>query len=1061
MDEINTSISPFHQNYDSQSNIKNQSIDQSNFIDKTSIQSIFINHAITSKSDLLQREVNKNEDIIIFSITAKVNNTEFSWKIYKTYNQIRTAFNLIRKELKKEGKIDFQIKTKCKTIKHYTNIEIVKNIQTIASCCANFILNEAKDCIALKEFLGISVTSFSENNAGLKPFEGIGLKEAEPRCFRLTLRIFCNFLEFLCYKQWNQRWLMLRNDMICYLNSSTTLVGKNVYWFDEEIDVSRPYDNNILVIQNLSRKLVLKFDSDFECELWHNEINRRINVIKDEIMNNIYSSFTTQKDFCNARFFIDGEEYFSTLFELLLQAKESVFITDWWLSPEMFLRRPIVVDDYINGEGKKERYELSRFMDVVNYIAHRGVKVYILVYREVSIALPLDSLHTKTTLNNLHNNIRVTRHPKATLDFLWSHHEKLVIIDQRIAFVGGLDICWGRYDTHNHPIVEEENDNHQYMFPGIDFSNARIRDFSNVSNYLRESVSRKDHCRMPWHDVHSMLEGPVVADVARHFVERWNHARFENRNMGIVGVRQVIEGEKNISGSIESSRNINLSKSYKEQFVDSNKQSIELQDSLINTNIISNLNQNPNKEQSDSDDEEGDTNENTNNNNKKRKSVYEHNLRFDGIGENDIDNNTHSSPSSKDNITNSFKRSEKKKATLGQTIKTATKQKYKKFMKAIKNYAHKKGKSNKKLCASVMLNDPKDLLNGNRDFKCQVLRSCSYWSIGKNKTENSILQGYYKLIDNAKHYIYIENQFFISKSYTEEERLANPNSISQLVENEIALHIRTRIERAFEDGTNFKVYIFIPILPGFDGEVDKSPTVSVILKYTYQTLSHNYGLSLFETLYKKMGDEIDNYLVVFSLRNHALLNGIPVTELIYIHSKLMIVDDERVLIGSANINDRSLLGSRDSEFAVIIEQKKDFKSKMDGKEKSVAKFAHDFRRNLMAEHLGVQKDHPLLEDPVSDSLMQLMKTTAKNNTLMYREIFNCYPDDKFDTFESLKTRKLPETEEDYRDLLIHYNKNKDNIIGHIVQFPLDFMKNQKLGLDILCKENLIPEKNFT
>lgn len=31
------------------------------------------------------------------------------------------------------------------------------------------------------------------------------------------------------------------------------------------------------------------------------------------------------------------------------------------------------------------------------------------------------------------------------------------------------------------------------------------------------------------------------------------------------------------------------------------------------------------------------------------------------------------------------------------------------------------------------------------------------------------------------------------------------------------------------------------------------------------------------------------------------------------HSKVMIVDDRTVLIGSANINDRSLLGSRDSE----------------------------------------------------------------------------------------------------------------------------------------------------
>ena len=33
----------------------------------------------------------------------------------------------------------------------------------------------------------------------------------------------------------------------------------------------------------------------------------------------------------------------------------------------------------------------------------------------------------------------------------------------------------------------------------------------------------------------------------------------------------------------------------------------------------------------------------------------------------------------------------------------------------------------------------------------------------------------------------------------------------------------------------------------------------------------------------------------------------------------MIIDDRIALIGSANINDRSLLGSRDTELAIIVE----------------------------------------------------------------------------------------------------------------------------------------------
>lgn len=44
------------------------------------------------------------------------------------------------------------------------------------------------------------------------------------------------------------------------------------------------------------------------------------------------------------------------------------------------------------------------------------------------------------------------------------------------------------------------------------------------------------------------------------------------------------------------------------------------------------------------------------------------------------------------------------------------------------------------------------------------------------------------------------------------------------------------------------------------------------------------------------------------------------SQLCYIHSKLMIVDDRRVICGSANLNDRSQNGDHDSEIAILMGQ---------------------------------------------------------------------------------------------------------------------------------------------
>ena len=63
------------------------------------------------------------------------------------------------------------------------------------------------------------------------------------------------------------------------------------------------------------------------------------------------------------------------------------------------------------------------------------------------------------------------------------------------------------------------------------------------------------------------------------------------------------------------------------------------------------------------------------------------------------------------------------------------------------------------------------------------------------------------------------------------------------------------------------------------------------------------------------------YIAFFGLRKFDKLNKHYVTEGIYVHSKAICVDGETVIIGSANINDRSMLGNRDSEIAVLIKSK--------------------------------------------------------------------------------------------------------------------------------------------
>ena len=148
---------------------------------------------------------------------------------------------------------------------------------------------------------------------------------------------------------------------------------------------------------------------------------------------------------------------------------------------------------------------------------------------------------------------------------------------------------------------------------------------------------------------------------------------------------------------------------------------------------------------------------------------------------------------------------------------------YDKFIKRIKNH----GKNNSWIQnifgqepeqKELVTNVPKvNFFTEGIKSKVQVLRSASNWSVGIGKKENSILQAYYQLIDNSKHYIYIENQFFVSRAFNEEEEKECDHALSDIVQNLIAYHIKERIKRAYYNKEKFRVFVFIPLLPGFPG----------------------------------------------------------------------------------------------------------------------------------------------------------------------------------------------------------------------------------------------------
>lgn len=336
---------------------------------------------------------------------------------------------------------------------------------------------------------------------------------------------------------------------------------------------------------------------------------------------------------------------------------------------------------------------------------------------------------------------------------------------------------------------------------------------------------------------------------------------------------------------------------------------------------------------------------------------------------------------------------------------------------------------------------------------CQVLRSSSSWSAGfldPEYVEQSIHEAYIDTITKAQHYIYIENQFFIS--------LERGNIY---VKNGIAERLFEKIMRAVKENKVFRVFVVMPLLPGFEGDVGGTSgnAVRAITHWNYSSINRGQ-YSLISRLISAGVEDPFQYITFHSLRTHSVLNGTPITELIYVHSKLLICDDKTIICGSANINDRSLIGKRDSEVAVIITDESFEDGRMNGETFPSGLYAGRLRRFLFREHLGMLDPKPNtysidINDPISDQFYNgIWRRTSNRNTRIFDEVFKCIPTNNTETFVQLKNY-LEEKPLCQTDVTAAEERIKQ-IEGYLVDLPLEFLKKEVLTPPATSKEGIMP-----
>ncbi|KAJ2950830.1 hypothetical protein O0L34_g9101 [Tuta absoluta] len=307
------------------------------------------------------------------------------------------------------------------------------------------------------KFLEVSHISFV-SDLGSKGKEGVIQKrtgstrpgQAGCNCFGLLQSMVCVRCNYFCTglvcAKWQERWFFVKDTYFGYIRPRDGTV-KAVMLFDQGFEVSSGMYatgmNNGLQILNQSRQLVIKCWTKRKSKEWIQYLKTVANQsARDFTFPNVHHSFAPPRSSTPVGMLVDGSAYLSLVADAMELAKEEIFIADWWLSPEIYLKRPALHGNY------------WRLDILLKRKAAQGVKIFIMLYKEVEMALGINSFYSKSRLAG--ENIKVFRHPDHAKGgvLFWAHHEKIVCVDQTVAFVGGIDMCYGRWDDHRHRLTD-------------------------------------------------------------------------------------------------------------------------------------------------------------------------------------------------------------------------------------------------------------------------------------------------------------------------------------------------------------------------------------------------------------------------------------------------------------------------------------------------------------------------------------------------------------------------------------------------------------------------------